>query len=96
MALCTITNWAFNFLVSFTFLSVVRALGRSGTFLLYAILGVLALLCFATRVPETNGRSLEEIEQQLKRKRLGKLWGRHDAPAVVRASARPPTGTTGT
>jgi hypothetical protein len=95
MALCTITNWAFNFLVSFTFLSVVGALGRTGTFLLYAILGVLALIFFATRVPETNGRSLEEIEQQLKRKRLGRIWGRHDAPALVTASARRPKGTIG-
>ena len=82
MALCTIANWAFNFLVSFTFLSLVGALGRSGTFLLYAALGVLALVFFATRVPETNGRSLEEIEQQLQRKRRGKRWGRDDAPAV--------------
>jgi hypothetical protein len=82
MALCTIANWAFNFLVSFTFLSLVGALGRGGTFLLYAALGVLALVFFATRVPETNGRSLEEIEQQLQRKRRGKRWGRDDAPAV--------------
>ena len=51
-------------------------------------LGVIALIFFATRAAETNGRSLEEIEQQLKRKRLGKIWGRHDAPAVVTASAR--------
>jgi sugar porter (SP) family MFS transporter len=96
MALCTITNWAFNFIVSFTFLSVVGALGRTGTFLLYATLGVLALIFFATRVPETNGRSLEEIEQQLKRRRLGRIWGQHDAPAVVTASARRPKGTIGT
>lgn len=87
MSLCTITNWAFNFLVSFTFLSVVGALGRTGTFLLYAALGVLALLFFATRVPETNGRSLEEIERQLQRKRPGKIWGRRDAPAVGAAIA---------
>jgi len=82
MALCTIANWAFNFLVSFTFLSLVGALGRSGTFLLYGAIGLLALVFFATRVPETNGRSLEEIEQQLQRKRRGKRWGRDDAPAV--------------
>lgn len=72
MALCTVANWAFNFLVSFTFLSLVGALGRAGTFLLYAGVGVIALVFFATRVPETNGRSLEEIEQQLRRKRKSK------------------------
>jgi sugar porter (SP) family MFS transporter len=84
MATCTVANWAFNFLVSFTFLSLVGALGRAGTFLLYATVGVIALIFFATRVPETNGRSLEEIEQQLQRKRRGKT--RH-APAVGTALA---------
>jgi hypothetical protein len=54
MALCTVANWAFNFLVSFTFLSLVGALGRTGTFLLYATVGVIALIFFATRVPETK------------------------------------------
>ncbi len=81
MALCTVTNWAFNFLVSFTFLSLVGALGRTGTFLLYAAVGLIALTFFATRVPETSGRSLEEIEQQLQGKRRGKSRG-HEVPAV--------------
>jgi hypothetical protein len=85
MALCTVANWAFNFLVSFTFLSLVGALGRTGTFVLYAAVGVLALIFFATRVPETNGRSLEEIEQQLQRKRRPKSG---DAPAFGSAVAR--------
>jgi MFS family permease len=88
MALCTVANWAFNFLVSFTFLSLVGIAGRAGTFLLYAVLGVLALIFFATRVPETNGRSLEEIEQQLQRKRSRKTGGRAGAPAVGTALAR--------
>ena len=72
MALCTVANWAFNFLVAFTFLSLVSALGSAGTFLLYAAVASIALVFFATRVPETNGRSLEEIEQQVQRKRRGK------------------------
>lgn len=46
MALCTIANWAFNFLVSFTFLSLIGLLGRSGTFLLYAAVGLMALTFF--------------------------------------------------
>jgi hypothetical protein len=36
-------------------LAAVAALGRAGTFALYAGLGVLALIFFATRVPETTG-----------------------------------------
>mmetsp|Transcript_47451 Transcript_47451/g.107577 ORF Transcript_47451/g.107577 Transcript_47451/m.107577 type:complete len:458 (-) Transcript_47451:573-1946(-) len=58
----TTTNWAVNYAVSASFLSVIRALGRPATF------GVLACLCFVGAVwlmaalPETKGRSLEEIE----------------------------------
>jgi len=82
MALCTVTNWGFNFLVSFTFLSLVGALGKTGTFLLYAGVGVVALIFFGTRVPETNGRSLEEIEQQLHGIRRGKASRRGAVPAA--------------
>jgi len=65
MAACTVANWAFNFAVSFTFLSLVGAVGRPGTFWIYAGLGVIALTFFSLRVPETRGRSLEEIERDL-------------------------------
>jgi hypothetical protein len=65
MAVCTVANWSFNFAVSFTFLSLVEALGRGGAFWLYAGIAVLALLFFWTKVPETKDQTLEEIEQDL-------------------------------
>jgi sugar porter (SP) family MFS transporter len=65
MAVCTMFNWAFNFFVSFFFLDAVNALGRSGTFWMYAGFGVLAVLFFWRRVPETKDRSLEEIERDV-------------------------------
>jgi sugar porter (SP) family MFS transporter len=65
MSLATVTNWTFNFAVSFTFLTVVSALGKSGAFWLYAGFGILAILFFWRFVPETKDRSLEEIEQEL-------------------------------
>jgi sugar porter (SP) family MFS transporter len=58
-------NWGTNFVISFTFLSVVSILGRAGAFWLYAAIGLLALVFVITRVPETRGRSLEEIQHQL-------------------------------
>jgi major inositol transporter-like SP family MFS transporter len=75
-------------ITSFTFLSLVGAPGRTGTFVLYAVVGVVALIFFATRVPETNGRSLEEIEQQLHRKRRSASGARDDAPALGSAFVR--------
>jgi sugar porter (SP) family MFS transporter len=65
MATCTVANWGFNFLVSFTFLQLTQTAGKGGAFFLYAGIGVLAIAFFAWRVPETKGRTLEEIEQEL-------------------------------
>jgi sugar porter (SP) family MFS transporter len=65
MAICTMFNWAFNFFVSFFFLDAVNAIGQNGTFFLYAGFGVLAIIFFAWRVPETKDRSLEQIESDV-------------------------------
>lgn len=65
MSLSTVGNWSANFLVSSFFLTLVGAISREGTFWLYAGFGVLALIFFLARVPETKGRSLEEIASDL-------------------------------
>jgi MFS family permease len=65
MAVCTIFNWGFNFAVTYTFLTAVGGIGKAGTFWLYAGFAVCALAFFAFRVPETKGRSLEQIERDL-------------------------------
>ena len=55
-------NWAFNFLVSLTFLTLLQTMGTSDSFWLYGLLSVAAcIFCYAL-VPETKGRTLEEIE----------------------------------
>ena len=77
MALCTVANWGFNFIVSFTFLSLVGGLGKAGTFWLYAAIGVVAVVFFAKLVPETSGRSLEEIQEDLSPRPAGRHVGRH-------------------
>jgi MFS transporter, SP family, galactose:H+ symporter len=55
-------NWASNFVVSITFLTLVEVLGPSTTFWVYALLAVAAWLFAYYLVPETKGRTLEEIE----------------------------------
>jgi MFS transporter, SP family, galactose:H+ symporter len=59
------SNWAANLLVSLTFLSLVQALGPTRTFWLYALFGVGAWIFSFYLVPETKGRTLEEIERSL-------------------------------
>jgi MFS family permease len=65
MSISTVGNWSSNFLVSSFFLTLVGAISREGTFWLYGGLGVLSLIFFVARVPETKGRSLEQIEDKL-------------------------------
>jgi MFS transporter, SP family, galactose:H+ symporter len=63
MSLATIANWSFNLIVSLTFLDLVVVFGTAGTFLVYAVLSLVALAFVGLLVPETKGRSLEEIEE---------------------------------
>jgi SP family galactose:H+ symporter-like MFS transporter len=62
------SNWAANLLVSLTFLTLVQALGPTRTFWLYALFAVAAWIFCYYLVPETKGRTLEEIEQSLNSK----------------------------
>jgi sugar porter (SP) family MFS transporter len=63
MSIATVFLWCGTLLVTLTFLSLVRLLTAPGAFLLYAIVCIAALLFVKLTVPETKGRSLEEIER---------------------------------
>lgn len=65
MAIATIFNWAANFVVSYFFLQQVALIGKPATFWIYAVLGLAAIGFTWWRVPETKGRSLEQIEQEV-------------------------------
>ena len=65
MSVATIANWGANFLVAQTFLTLSGAISRQGVFFLYAGLAVLALVFFVLKVPETRGRTLEEVQGEL-------------------------------
>lgn len=63
MSTVTMINWGTNLVVAITFLTIIEILGTSGTFWLYGIVAVLSLIFVYYRVPETKGKSLEEIER---------------------------------
>uniref|UniRef100_A0A8C5U1V3 Solute carrier family 2, facilitated glucose transporter member 10 n=1 Tax=Malurus cyaneus samueli TaxID=2593467 RepID=A0A8C5U1V3_9PASS len=71
-AFCNSFNWAANLLISLSFLDLIDAIGFSWMFLLYGLMGVLAVIFIYLFVPETKGQSLEEIDQQFSRKRRGR------------------------
>ena len=62
MSATLMCNWGMNFVVSLTFLSLFNTLGKSWTFWLYAVICALGWVFAVKLVPETKGRSLEEIE----------------------------------
>ncbi len=85
MSLATVANWGANFLVTVTFLSFVNVLGQGGTFLLFAAVGVYAWFFTYRWVPETKGKSLEEIQAHWQAGKHPLEMGRavaSEAPAV--------------
>ena len=72
-------NWGSNLLVTLTFLSLVQALGASNTFWIYGLFAVAAWLFSYYFVPETKGRTLEEIEEFWRAGRFGRKRNRKTA-----------------
>ena len=62
MSIATVANWGANLLVALTFLTLIHFLGRPGTFWLYGMVGIGGWIFAFILVPETKGRSLEDIE----------------------------------
>ncbi|HEY6494177.1 MAG TPA: sugar porter family MFS transporter, partial [Trebonia sp.] len=65
MSVASMANWAANFVVTVSFLTLLSAIGGAGVFFLFGFLTLVALAYFWRKVPETKGRSLQEIEREL-------------------------------
>jgi sugar porter (SP) family MFS transporter len=65
MSVASMANWAANFVVTVSFLTLLSAIGGVGAFFLFGFLTLVALAYFWRKVPETKGRSLQEIEREL-------------------------------
>ena len=66
VAFASFTQWIFNFLVVLLFPHFLASVGGAGTFLFLAAMSLLQWFFTFLFVPETKGKSLEDIE---------KLWG---------------------
>ena len=64
MSAVTVTNWTTNLLVAATFLTLVAELGQAGAFWLYGVVAIAAWIFIYSLVPETKGKTLEQIEAQ--------------------------------
>lgn len=65
MSIATFSLWAGCFVLTYTFPILNKLLKASGTFWLYGFICLLGLIFILRRLPETKGKSLEEIEHEL-------------------------------
>jgi sugar porter (SP) family MFS transporter len=65
MSIATFALWVASFILTFTFPILNDALGASGTFWVYSFICIAGFLFIKSRLPETKGKSLEEIELEL-------------------------------
>ncbi len=63
MSIATFANWSANFLVAFIFPWYVSKIGMNFGFFTFAFMCLMAAIFFYLYVPETKGKSLEEIEK---------------------------------
>jgi MFS transporter, SP family, galactose:H+ symporter len=70
MGVATVSNWGSNMIVALTFLSLLEWLGHAWTFWVYALVGVAAWVFVYKLVPETKGKTLEEIEAGWRSRKL--------------------------
>ncbi|POX36660.1 MFS transporter [Streptomyces sp. Ru73] len=66
MGVAAVVLWLTNFAIGLVFPSMVSGLGVSGTFFVFVVLGLLAIVFVKRCVPETKGRSLETLETELR------------------------------
>ncbi|MEJ2662950.1 MAG: sugar porter family MFS transporter [Spirochaetia bacterium] len=76
MSAATVVNWGANLLVAVTFLTLIRALGKAGTFWLYAVISLGSWFFVYFLVPETKGRSLEYIESHWRARKHPRSMGK--------------------
>jgi MFS family permease len=65
VSLAVSSLWASSFLLTFSFPTLTHAFGQSGAFVVYGGTCLVGWFCVRALVPETKGRSLEQIEDQI-------------------------------
>lgn len=68
MGIAVFSCWFWNFVVSSTFLTLLNALGPSETFFLYAMMCIFSIIFCYYKTPETRGVTLEQIEENIRKR----------------------------
>ncbi|XP_061191891.1 solute carrier family 2, facilitated glucose transporter member 12-like isoform X4 [Saccostrea echinata] len=70
ISLATVLNWGTNLIVSLTFLDILENIGVSWTFVMFSAVCALSVVFIFFAVPETRGKSLEQISKELNNRSL--------------------------
>lgn len=62
-SISTSVNWMFNLLISLTFITLTEVLTKHGCFYMYSFIASIGWILLFFKLPETRGRSLEDISQ---------------------------------
>lgn len=65
VATCTFCLWVGSSTLTYTFPMLNKSLGSYGTFWIYSLVCLCGFLFFMRRLPETKGKSLEQLEKEL-------------------------------
>ena len=65
VATCTFALWIGSSTLTYTFPLLNKGLGSYGTFWIYSLVCLAGFLFFLSRLPETKGKSLEQLEKEL-------------------------------
>ncbi|PNH85142.1 sugar porter family MFS transporter [Arthrobacter sp. AFG20] len=72
--------WISNAFLGLFFPTLVASVGITGTFFMFGVVGILALIFIYTQVPETRGRTLEALEEDVT---TGAIYLVHKTPATA-------------
>ncbi|MBN1466834.1 MFS transporter, partial [candidate division KSB1 bacterium] len=64
VSIAVFSLWTASLILTYTFPFLNESLGTAGTYWLYALICLIGFIVIAKKLPETKGRSLEEIERQ--------------------------------
>jgi sugar porter (SP) family MFS transporter len=59
------THWALDFVIASTVLTLIATIAPTGMFWFYGLFAILGIIFVLRRVPETKGKTLEEVSEEL-------------------------------
>ncbi|MGI9156677.1 MAG: MFS transporter [Marmoricola sp.] len=89
-SVATMANWTADLVVAVSYRSIISAIGQAATFWTYGVLCVLSVLYMAKAVPQTCGRSLTDIERELRPERAAAWPSGQPRSSIVQHFTPPP------